>query len=128
MGDSPKWVKSKRQRKKEEEKKERLNDGNNNGQATHGTHKHAWRTQAAWAKKFVGWSETSSAILKKDRFIIYKNTSKGMNFVFGEHPPNSFAPEMEFVAPADFQSTNSDKMLTIFLEALLISKPMRRHC
>ena len=25
------------------------NDGNNNGQATHGTRKHAWRTQAAWA-------------------------------------------------------------------------------
>ena len=35
MGDSPKWVKSKRQRKKER-KKERLNNGNNNGQATHG--------------------------------------------------------------------------------------------
>ena len=35
MGDSPKWVKSKRRREKER-KKERLNDGNNNGQATHG--------------------------------------------------------------------------------------------
>ena len=33
-----------------ERKKERLNDGNNNGQATHGARKHAWRTQAAWAK------------------------------------------------------------------------------
>ena len=30
--------------------KERLNDGENNGQATHGARKHAWRTQAAWAK------------------------------------------------------------------------------
>ena len=30
--------------------KERLNDGNNNGQATHGARKHTWRTQAAWAK------------------------------------------------------------------------------
>ena len=29
--------------------KERLNDGNKNGQATHGARKHAWRTQAAWA-------------------------------------------------------------------------------
>ena len=29
---------------------ERLNDGNNNGQATHGARRHAWRTQAAWAK------------------------------------------------------------------------------
>ena len=30
----------------------RLNDGNNNGQATHGARKHAWRTQAAWAKRY----------------------------------------------------------------------------
>ena len=36
MGVSPKWVKSKRRREK---KKERLNDGNNNGQATHGARK-----------------------------------------------------------------------------------------
>ena len=36
----------KRRREKEEE---RLNDCNNNGQATHGARKHAWRTQAAWA-------------------------------------------------------------------------------
>ena len=51
MGDSPKWVKSKRRRKKIiGEKEERLNDGDNNGQATHGARKHAWRTQAAWAK------------------------------------------------------------------------------
>ena len=27
----------------------RLNNGENNGQATHGARKHAWRTQAAWA-------------------------------------------------------------------------------
>ena len=33
-----------------EREKERLNDGNNNGQATHGARKPAWRTQAAWAK------------------------------------------------------------------------------
>ena len=32
---------------KKEEKK--LNDGKNNGQATHGARKHAWRMQAAWA-------------------------------------------------------------------------------
>ena len=50
MGDPPKWVKSKRRRKKRRRKKEeRLNDGDNNGQAKHGAHKHAWRTQAAWA-------------------------------------------------------------------------------
>ena len=29
----------------------RLNDGNNNGQATHGARKHVWRMQAAWAKR-----------------------------------------------------------------------------
>ena len=52
MGDSPKWVKSKKQRKKEREKKERLNNGDNNGQATYGARKHAWRTQAAWAKTY----------------------------------------------------------------------------
>ena len=33
-----------------ERKKERLNNGDNNGQATHGARKHAWGTQAAWAK------------------------------------------------------------------------------
>ena len=31
-------------------KEERLNNGDNNGQATHGARKHTWRTQAAWAK------------------------------------------------------------------------------
>ena len=48
MGVSPKWVKSRRRREKE-----RLNDGENNGQATHGTRKHAWRTQAAWANLLI---------------------------------------------------------------------------
>ena len=35
--------------KTEEKEEERLNDGNNNGQATHGARLHAWRKQAAWA-------------------------------------------------------------------------------
>ena len=35
--------------KTREKKKERLNDGDNNGQATHGARKHLWRMQAAWA-------------------------------------------------------------------------------
>ena len=40
------------QKQKTERKgRKRPNDGNNNGQATHGARKHAWRTQAAWAKK-----------------------------------------------------------------------------
>ena len=34
------------------EKEERLNDGDNNVQATHGARKHAWRTQAAWANAY----------------------------------------------------------------------------
>ena len=37
---------------REREKKEGMNDGDNNGQATHGARKHAWRTQAAWANEF----------------------------------------------------------------------------
>ena len=39
--------------KQKTEKKERggAKVGDNNGQATHGARKHAWRTQAAWAKK-----------------------------------------------------------------------------
>ena len=32
-----------------ERKRERAKVGDNNGQATHGARKHAWRTQAAWA-------------------------------------------------------------------------------
>ena len=36
-------------KKKEERKKERLNDGDNNGQATHGACKHAWRMQTCMA-------------------------------------------------------------------------------
>ena len=35
--------------KTEKKEEERLNDGDNNGQATHGASKHTWRTQAAWA-------------------------------------------------------------------------------
>ena len=38
----------------EERKRERgAKVGDNNGQATHGARKHAWRTQAAWAQKYV---------------------------------------------------------------------------
>ena len=37
--------------KKRERKRERAKVGDNNGQATHGARKHAWRTQAAWAKR-----------------------------------------------------------------------------
>ena len=40
---------SKAKNGEKEEEEERLNDGDNNGQATHGARKHAWRMQAAWA-------------------------------------------------------------------------------
>ena len=36
--------------KAKDRERKRLNDGSNNGQAMHGARKHAWRTQAAWAK------------------------------------------------------------------------------
>ena len=37
------------EKREKERKKERKKVGDNNGQATHGARKHAWRTQAAWA-------------------------------------------------------------------------------
>ena len=43
-------VGQKQKTEKEKKRRRRLNDGDNNGQATHGARKHAWRTQAAWAK------------------------------------------------------------------------------
>ena len=42
-------VGQKQKTEKKEKRRRRLNDGDNNGQATHGARKHAWRTQAAWA-------------------------------------------------------------------------------
>ena len=47
-----------KKRKKRERERERAKVGDNNGQATHGARKHAWRTQAAWAKiRFMGSPE-----------------------------------------------------------------------
>ena len=39
----------KKKKEKKEREKERLNNDDNNGQATHSARKYAWRTQAAWA-------------------------------------------------------------------------------
>ena len=39
---------------KKKKRRERLNGGDNNGQATHGVRKHAWRTQATWAN--IDWN------------------------------------------------------------------------
>ena len=40
----------KKRKKEKKEKKEKTKVGDNNGQATHGARKHAWRTQVARAK------------------------------------------------------------------------------
>ena len=39
------------EKRKRERERERAKINDNNGQATHGARKHAWRTQAVWAKK-----------------------------------------------------------------------------
>ena len=43
--------------------RERAKVGDNNGQATHGARKHAWRTQAAWAKN---WGVPCSQLLSNN--------------------------------------------------------------
>ena len=43
--------KQKTEKKRKKERRESAKVGDNNGQAMHGARKHAWRTQAAWAKK-----------------------------------------------------------------------------
>ena len=52
-------------KKKKEREKERLNNGDNNGQATHGARKHAWRTQAAWAN--IMWINSALFFLNTAR-------------------------------------------------------------
>ena len=42
--------KQKTEKKKRKKRERGAKVGENNGQATHGARKHAWRTQAAWAK------------------------------------------------------------------------------
>ena len=54
--------------KTEKKKKERLNNGDNNGQATHGARKHAWRTQAAWAKSVF---KTTGGARKPDQNMTF---------------------------------------------------------
>ena len=52
-------VGQKQKTEKKKKRRERLNDGDNNGQDMHGARKHAWRTQAAWARSF-SWLWTRS--------------------------------------------------------------------
>ena len=71
MGVSPKWVKSKKRRKKQKKEEERLNDGDNNGQATHGARKHAWLTQAAWANLMLNEENINHGLHIHDHSIHY---------------------------------------------------------
>ena len=59
-GSFPEVGQKQKTEKKERRKRERAKVGDNNGQATHGAHKHAWRTQAAWAKIQV-WPSSATA-------------------------------------------------------------------
>ena len=53
-GSTAKNEEKEKKEKKEKKEEERLNDDDNNGQAMHGARKHAWRTQATWAKNHEG--------------------------------------------------------------------------
>ena len=46
-------VGQKQKTEKKKKKKLKTKVGDNNGQATHGARKHAWRMQAAWANKYI---------------------------------------------------------------------------
>ena len=53
-GRFPKVGKKQKTEKKEKRERERgAKVGENNGQATHGARKYAWRTQAAWANSYI---------------------------------------------------------------------------
>ena len=60
----------KQKTEKKERKRERLNNGDNNGQATHGARKHAWRTQAAWANSLFYPSGTFLALFALNALFI----------------------------------------------------------
>ena len=63
-----------KQKTEKKEKRKRPKVGDNNGQATHGARKHAWRTQAAWAKKNLG-----------NNFFKQKKTDFRAFFLYGQH-------------------------------------------
>ena len=74
-GVSLKGVKSKRRKRRT--KKERPKVGDNNGQATHGALKHAWRTQAAWANKQRDITRRPEVMCRSRVLICYT-----MTFIF----------------------------------------------
>ena len=58
--------------KTEKKEKKKAKVGDNNGQATHGARKHAWRTQAAWAKK-------KSRVSRQDKCKSFKGHPDRLN-------------------------------------------------
>ena len=70
------------EKKKKKKMRERLNDGENNGQATHGARKHAWRTQAAWAKRRLIATKVQAGIPHTIQDLIVRTSNLGRI----EHP------------------------------------------
>ena len=60
-------VGQKQKTEKKKKRRERLNDGDNNGQATHGARKYAWRTQARMAH--------ASRLGQKDNLTCYQKSA-----------------------------------------------------
>ena len=80
-GRFPKVGQKQKTEKEKKRERERAKVGENNGQATHGARKHAWRTQAAWAKKNI--PETAGGTVGRDRtlaVISKKNARKSPLF------------------------------------------------
>ena len=76
--------KQKTERKERKRKRERMNDGDNNGQAMHGTRKHSWRTQAAWANFFLHISSSYAKILGEKLFRTWEIPRSGSKAEDGE--------------------------------------------
>ena len=74
LGSFPEVGQKQKTEKKEEKKRPKV--GDNNGQATHGARKHAWRTQAAWAN--FAFCKYLSLIGMSVRF--YPSVLKAINF------------------------------------------------
>ena len=82
--------KQKTERKEiKKKKKERVNDGNKNGQATHGARKHAWRTQAAWAKRKKKVGENNGQ-LRFVRHHVWRTQARLDQLLFYENLTFSF--------------------------------------
>ena len=76
----------KKEREKERER-ERAKVGDNNGQAMHGARKHAWRTQAAWAKSRKKICEGNHFFLQLSFYIFPLVGSKKVHILDICFPP-----------------------------------------